>query len=150
MVQPRKPRHGFIDIMKDQCLRQIRKLGVAIVDMVADEIKRSKILKANYPVQQIREIVKALALDNDVVEVKSTGIGEFASIQPGKFCYKCVRHQDASREPSKKVAMASVPWVSFLLQLVIIIPSGWIFEVFCFLSPRTLISSVYWHIHSCT
>ncbi|KAI4373079.1 hypothetical protein MLD38_011242 [Melastoma candidum] len=99
----------FIDIMKDQCLRLICKLGVATVDMVADEIKRSRILKADYQVQQIGEIVKALALDNDIVEVKSTGIGEFASIQPGKSCYKCLRLPGASKEPSKVVAMASVP-----------------------------------------
>ncbi|XP_048140170.1 DNA-directed RNA polymerase III subunit rpc6 [Rhodamnia argentea] len=98
----------FINFLKDQCLKHIRNLKVSTVDTVADAVRRSRVLKDDYSSQQIGDIVRALVLDNDVIEMRSNGLGEFASIPTGRVCYKCRRLPDATKE-HRVGAMASIP-----------------------------------------
>ncbi|KAK3408855.1 hypothetical protein EUGRSUZ_J01004 [Eucalyptus grandis] len=98
----------FINFLKDQCLKHIRNLKIATVDMVADTIQRSRVLKVEYSSHEIGDIVRALVLDNDVIEMRSNGVGEFASIPTGRMCYKCSRSPDAAKE-ARVGAMASIP-----------------------------------------
>ncbi|KAF7849506.1 hypothetical protein BT93_L0711 [Corymbia citriodora subsp. variegata] len=95
----------FVDFLKGQCLKHIRNLKIATVDTVADAVRRSRVLKVDYSSEDIGEIVGALVLDNDVIEMRSNGLGEFAAVPAGGACYKC---RDATKEP-RVGAMASIP-----------------------------------------
>ncbi|KAM1225890.1 hypothetical protein PS2_044095 [Malus domestica] len=90
----------YINLVKDQFAKMIYQHKVATLEGIADAIRKTKIFKTEFTKQQTEEIVRDLVLDNRVVEVKSTGMAEFASIQIGKVCYKC---------KSKVGAMASIP-----------------------------------------
>ncbi|XP_050231613.1 uncharacterized protein LOC126680523 [Mercurialis annua] len=98
----------FILRLKEICTKRIFQLKVATLEGVTDSIKRSGIINMDLTKQQIEEIVKALVLDNELVEVKSNGMGEFTSIPIGQVCYKCVRKGSIRAEP-KPGALASVP-----------------------------------------
>ncbi|KAI4351386.1 hypothetical protein L6164_005756 [Bauhinia variegata] len=98
----------FINIVKDQCLKHIFRQKVATFDGVSEWIRKSGIFKAEITQQQIEEILRALVLDNEITEVKSTGFGEFASVPIGRVCYKCTSKSGHKGEP-KAGAMASVP-----------------------------------------
>ncbi|KAF2323245.1 hypothetical protein GH714_034323 [Hevea brasiliensis] len=114
----------FIQILKEQCTKQIYKLKVATLEGVTDSIRRSGVLNVELTKQQIEEIVKALVLDDEIIEVKSNGMGEFASIPVGKICYKCIRKGSIGGEP-KTGAMASIPCgvCPRMRQLIVMEPS---------------------------
>lgn len=97
----------FIDLLKDQCAKIIYKQRVATVEGILDVIRRTGIFKVEFSTQQIEEILRALVLDNVVMDVKSNGMGEFDSIPVGKVCYKCT-NKGVRGEP-KAGAMASIP-----------------------------------------
>ncbi|XP_031372866.1 DNA-directed RNA polymerase III subunit RPC6 [Punica granatum] len=99
---------AFIDLLKERCLIHISSLKVATVDMISDAIKRSKIFHAECSSQQIGEILRTLVLDNEILEVKSTGLGEFTCIPIGRVCFKLARKPGSAKEP-KAYAMASIP-----------------------------------------
>ncbi|XVF26592.1 hypothetical protein REPUB_Repub14bG0031000 [Reevesia pubescens] len=98
----------YINVLKEQCWRKIYSLKVATLEGVTDAIKRSNVSQIELSKLQIEEIVKALVLDNEVMEVKSSGTGEFASIPVGKVCYKCIGKRGYGGEP-KIGALASIP-----------------------------------------
>ena len=52
--------------------------------------------------------MNALVFDNEILEVKSTGMGEFNSFPIGKVCYRCASKAGLKVEP-KIGAMASIP-----------------------------------------
>ncbi|XVF24801.1 hypothetical protein REPUB_Repub13aG0159000 [Reevesia pubescens] len=98
----------YINVLKEQCWRKIYGLKVATLDGVTDAIKRSNVSQIELSKQQIEEIVKALVLDNEVMEMKSSGTGEFASIPVGKVCYKCIGKRGYGGEP-KVGSLTSIP-----------------------------------------
>ncbi|XP_050235030.1 uncharacterized protein LOC126683223 [Mercurialis annua] len=98
----------FILRLKEICTKRIFQLKVATLEGVTDSIKRSGIINMDLTKQQIEEIVKALVLDNEIIEVRSNGMGEFTSIPIGTVCYKCVRRGSIGGEP-KPGALASIP-----------------------------------------
>ncbi|KAH7568085.1 hypothetical protein JRO89_XS07G0231600 [Xanthoceras sorbifolium] len=53
-----------------------------------DALKRSGVFREDLTKQQIEEILRALVLDADIVELKSNGLGVFANVPVGKVCYK--------------------------------------------------------------
>lgn len=98
----------YINLVKDQFAKMIYQQKVATLEGIADAIRKTKIFKTEFTKQQTEEIVRDLVLDNRVMEVKSTGMGEFASIQIGKVCYKC-KGKGGTRGETKVGAMASIP-----------------------------------------
>lgn len=98
----------FIDLLKEQFVRIINKQGVTTSERILEVVRRSGILKVEITTQQIEEILRVLVLDDKVVEVKSSGMGEFDSIPVGKVCYKCTNKAGLKGEP-KPGAMASIP-----------------------------------------
>ncbi|EXB67305.1 DNA-directed RNA polymerase III subunit RPC6 [Morus notabilis] len=96
-----------INILKDQCLKWIYKQRVATLEGILDAIRKSGISNVELTTVQIEELVRALVLDNEVVEVKSNGMGEFDSIPVGKVCYKST--SKGSRGDPKIGAMSSIP-----------------------------------------
>ena len=98
----------FINLVKDQCLKHIFRQKVDTLDGILEWIRKSKIFSVEFTTKQIEEILRALVLDNEIVEVKSTGFGEFAAVPVGRVCYRCRSKSGHKGEP-KTGAMASIP-----------------------------------------
>uniref|UniRef100_A0A5B7AYA9 Putative DNA-directed RNA polymerase III subunit RPC6-like n=1 Tax=Davidia involucrata TaxID=16924 RepID=A0A5B7AYA9_DAVIN len=99
---------AFISVLKDSCLKIIRKLKVATLEGISDFFKRNKITTVECTTPQIAEILRSMVLDNEIIEVKSTGLGEYASIPIGTVCYRCAAGMGPGQGP-KIGAMASIP-----------------------------------------
>lgn len=98
---------AFIDQLKDLCVKIISKLKVATADGVYDFFKTNRLTNADCTSQQINEILRSMVLDNLVIEVKSTGLGEYHSIPVGEICYRCPPGDFGQRV--KTGAMVSIP-----------------------------------------
>ncbi|XP_057473187.1 probable DNA-directed RNA polymerase III subunit rpc6 [Actinidia eriantha] len=98
----------FIDILKKSCSKIIGKFKVATAQGVYDFCKDNKIISVDITTQQILEILRSMVLDNEIVEVKSTGLGEFHKIPVGTVCYRTASGMGLGRGP-KVGAMASIP-----------------------------------------
>ncbi|KAL4579124.1 hypothetical protein LXL04_015260 [Taraxacum kok-saghyz] len=79
----------FIEVLKNTSIKIIRKLKVVTDEGLYDFIKKNKVVRTECTSQQISEILRALVLDNMIIDVKSTGIGEYHGIPIGKICYRC-------------------------------------------------------------
>ncbi|OMP00093.1 RNA polymerase Rpc34 [Corchorus olitorius] len=90
------------------CWNHINGLQIATLEAVTEYINRTKVPKVQLSKQETAELIGALILDNEVMEVKSSGTGEFASIPVGKVCYKCISKRAHGAEP-KVGAFASIP-----------------------------------------
>ncbi|KAF8406945.1 hypothetical protein HHK36_006066 [Tetracentron sinense] len=98
----------FIKILKEQCLKHIYKLKVATVEGVSESIRKSGLFKVECTTQQIAEIMRALVLDNEIMEVSSTAIGDLASKSTGAIYYRGTSRGGLGGV-SKTGAMASIP-----------------------------------------
>ncbi|CAL5373509.1 unnamed protein product [Camellia sinensis] len=98
----------FIAVLKDSCSKIIRKLKVVTAEGISDFIKRNKITTIECKTHQIEEILKSMVLDNEIFEVKSTGLGEYHSIPIGTACYRSSTGMGLGQGP-KIGAMASIP-----------------------------------------
>ncbi|KAJ6944985.1 hypothetical protein NC651_000118 [Populus alba x Populus x berolinensis] len=98
----------FIESLRQLCKRQIEKKGVATLEEVTDMINSYPAFNVEVTKQQIEEILRTLILDNAIMEVKSNGMGEFASIPFGKVCYRYISKGALGGEP-KAGALASIP-----------------------------------------
>uniref|UniRef100_A0A3N7E6D6 DNA-directed RNA polymerase III subunit RPC6 n=1 Tax=Populus trichocarpa TaxID=3694 RepID=A0A3N7E6D6_POPTR len=98
----------FIESLRQLCKRQIEKKGVATLEEVTDSINSYPAFNVDVTKQQIEEILRTLILDNAIMEVKSNGMGEFASIPFGKVCYRYISKGALGGEP-KAGALASIP-----------------------------------------
>lgn len=99
----------LIKFLKEFSVKQINKLKVATAGIVLDSIWRSGAFKIDLTEQQIKDVLKALVLDNEIIETTSTRLGEFASILVGKVCYKCCRSKGGRGEEPQTGALASIP-----------------------------------------
>ncbi|XP_062229169.1 uncharacterized protein LOC133926984 [Phragmites australis] len=70
-----------------RCLAQVEKLGAATAQMIHHGIERDE-PSAGYAMDKIKDILRTMALDKVLEEVKSTGEGEFAAVRSGTMCYR--------------------------------------------------------------
>ncbi|XP_076909098.1 uncharacterized protein LOC143566232 [Bidens hawaiensis] len=98
---------AYVDQLKDLCLKIIRRLKVATPDGVYDFFKANRLTNTECTGQQIIEILRSMVLDNMIIDVKSTGLGEYHSIPVGQVCYRC-SVGDANQGP-KAGALVSLP-----------------------------------------
>ncbi|BAS98509.1 DNA-directed RNA polymerase III subunit RPC6 isoform X1 [Oryza sativa Japonica Group] len=70
-----------------RCLDQIDKLGVATAESIHEGISR-ECSNLAYSTEQVRDILRTMALDREVEEVRSTGAGEFGDLRAGRVCYR--------------------------------------------------------------
>ncbi|KAK3019969.1 hypothetical protein RJ639_003016 [Escallonia herrerae] len=98
----------FISSLKELCFKIIQKHRVITGEGVHDFIKRVKATTVECTSQQISEILKSMVLDNQIIEVKSTGLTEYHSIPLGKVCYRCAP-VGAVAQDTGAGAMASIP-----------------------------------------
>ncbi|KAG5548078.1 hypothetical protein RHGRI_013688 [Rhododendron griersonianum] len=94
----------YTRVLRESCLRIVKKMKVATTEGISEFITRNKITKADCTRQQIEEILSSMVLDNEIIEVKSTGLGEYHKIPIGTDCYRA-----ASRMGLGQGAMASIP-----------------------------------------
>ncbi|XP_076933917.1 uncharacterized protein LOC143599988 [Bidens hawaiensis] len=99
---------AYVDQLKDLCLKIIRRLKVATADGVYDFFKANRLTHTECSSQQIIEILRSMVLDNMIIDVKSTGLGEYHSIPVGQVCYRC-SVGDAANQGPKAGALVSVP-----------------------------------------
>ncbi|PIN15632.1 RNA polymerase III, subunit C34 [Handroanthus impetiginosus] len=98
----------FINVLKQLCLRYMHRQKVATLEGVHNELKKSQVLKFPISSQQVGEILYSLVLDNEIIEVKSTGLGEYHSIPIGTVCYRVASGTGAGKGP-RIGAFASIP-----------------------------------------
>ncbi|XP_006656216.1 DNA-directed RNA polymerase III subunit rpc6 [Oryza brachyantha] len=85
-------RNGQLDSVavasaRRRCLDQVDKLGVAPADAIHEGISRDCPGVA-YSIEQVRDILRTMALDRELEEVRSTGVGQFSDHRAGKVCYR--------------------------------------------------------------
>ncbi|CAI9117846.1 OLC1v1019331C2 [Oldenlandia corymbosa var. corymbosa] len=91
-----------IEGLKRACLKFIVSKEVATVEVIYELLKRSKVITSECTKEQIEEILKYMLLDNEIIEVESTGLGEYHLFPVGTLCYRLAKGRKTS-------AMASNP-----------------------------------------
>ncbi|KAL1349513.1 hypothetical protein HN51_026025 [Arachis hypogaea] len=98
----------LINAVKSVCLNYISRQKVVTCDGVLEWSRKSGVFTAEVSNQQIEEILRTLVLDDEIIEVKSTGYGDFENVPVGRVCYKCKSKGGVRGEP-KDGAMSSIP-----------------------------------------
>ena len=80
-------------------LKYIFQQTVATVDQILEWIQKKDVFSVDFTPHQIEEILRAMVLDDQIVEMKSTGFGEFSSVPVGKVCYRCKHKSGCKVEP---------------------------------------------------
>ncbi|KAL5199808.1 hypothetical protein ABZP36_021011 [Zizania latifolia] len=73
--------------VRRRCLDQVERLEVATADAILSGISRDH-PSVGYSIEQIRDILRTMALDGVLEEVRSTGVGEFSDLRAGRVCYR--------------------------------------------------------------
>ncbi|KAM5578783.1 DNA-directed RNA polymerase III subunit rpc6 [Rosa sericea] len=94
----------FIKVVKGELVKVISDQKIATVEDISLAIRTKKFLTVNLSPQELKQILDALVLDNEVLKVVSTGTGDFGHIKAGKDCYKC-----CERGKPNLASMASIP-----------------------------------------
>ncbi|PIA26753.1 hypothetical protein AQUCO_08900007v1 [Aquilegia coerulea] len=95
----------FINDLRQLCKRIVYSQKVVSIESISKSIREKGYLKVECPIQQIAEIMRSLVLDNLLMEVTSTGMGEFEAFRVGSLCYRGINKAGAP----KVEAMASIP-----------------------------------------
>ena len=99
----------YIKILKETCVRVLSKLKVATAEGISESINKTGLCATECSTQQIAEILRALVLDNEIMEVRSSGSGAFSSIPIGAVCYRCTNKGGLGGGGPTIGAMASIP-----------------------------------------
>lgn len=97
----------FITVLRDTCFKVIELLKVATVEGIHNFLKKRKVVECTS--QQIAEILNSMVLDNAIIEVKSTGLGEYHPIPVGSVCYRTASGVALGTGPKTIGPMASIP-----------------------------------------
>ncbi|KAF5180680.1 Dna-directed rna polymerase iii subunit rpc6 [Thalictrum thalictroides] len=96
---------NFIEVLKGVCKRIVYDQKVVSIESLSNSIKQKGVLNVECPLQQIAQIMQSLVLDNVLMEVTSTGMGEFEAFRAGTKCYR----RGKKGGDSAVGAMASIP-----------------------------------------
>ncbi|XP_076925272.1 uncharacterized protein LOC143588040 [Bidens hawaiensis] len=101
---------SYIDQLKDAFLKILqRELTVTTAEGLYEFIKKiGLIINTKCTSQQVSELLGLMVLENLIIEVKSSGLGEYYSIPVGTVCYRCP-DGNLNQDRSKTGALASVP-----------------------------------------
>ncbi|EPS63446.1 hypothetical protein M569_11341, partial [Genlisea aurea] len=98
----------IIESLKGACLAIMRMQRVATPEIVHDAMKKRGVLNFDVSSLQIGEIMASLFLDKHLMEVKSTGMGDYELIPAGENCYRIATGDGAARGP-RIGGFASIP-----------------------------------------
>ncbi|KAL4322798.1 hypothetical protein HN51_067960 [Arachis hypogaea] len=113
----------LINVMKSVCLKYISRQKVVTRDGVLEWSRKSGVFTAEVSNQQIEEILQTLVLDDEIIEVKSTGYWDFENVPVDRVCY-ISKSKGGVREP-KDGAMSSggvCPRINFCIPDDIVSP----------------------------
>ncbi|GAB2297179.1 hypothetical protein Dimus_031292 [Dionaea muscipula] len=103
---------GLIDSLNEVCLQHVRRSIVTTAEGIHNFVRTNaltkQIFKVEISLQQIKEILSSMVLDNTIIELKSTGYGEFLKFPSGSLCYKLNKKAAAQQGP-RTGALASIP-----------------------------------------
>ncbi|KAK1403086.1 DNA-directed RNA polymerase III subunit RPC6 [Heracleum sosnowskyi] len=101
----------LINSFKKICFQILQqKLKVATAEGVHSFFIKRKLYNGEISRDQIAEILRSMVLDNQIVEVKSTGLEEYHSIPVGEVCYRCATGGGLGETSKTKTgAMVSIP-----------------------------------------
>lgn len=99
----------LINSFKKICFQILQqKLKVATAEGVHSFFVKKKLYNGEVSREKIAEILRSMVLDNEILEVKSTGLEEYHSIPVGEVCYRCATGRGIG-EALKSGAMISIP-----------------------------------------
>ncbi|CAK8535955.1 unnamed protein product [Lathyrus sativus] len=101
----------YINSLKDVCLKCIFMQKVSTCDGCLEWIKRSGVFNTEVTKKQMEEILQTLVLDDEIMQMISTGQGDFASIPVGKTCY-ISKSKGGVRGEKKTADLTSFPCFS--------------------------------------
>ncbi|CAI9095062.1 OLC1v1030922C2 [Oldenlandia corymbosa var. corymbosa] len=96
----------FINDLKNICMTIIGRQKVATFEGIYDLLK--KVTKVECTEQHVGEILNSMLLENEIIEVKSTGWGEYHSFPVGTLCYRLGSGAGLGKG-ARVGAMASIP-----------------------------------------
>ncbi|KAG8375073.1 hypothetical protein BUALT_Bualt10G0062300 [Buddleja alternifolia] len=79
---------ALINVLEQLCFRYIRAQKVVTLEGVHNELKKNRVVTFDISSQQVGEILNSMVLDNNIIEVKSTGLRDYHSIPIGTVCYR--------------------------------------------------------------
>lgn len=99
----------YIATLRDACRAFIKRNKVATLDSLHKQVDQASTVPV--PQEQTAKLLEMMVLDNELVEVKSTGLGEFSRIRVGENCYKLSNAAAAGGDQSTPItgAYASIP-----------------------------------------
>ncbi|KZV45239.1 DNA-directed RNA polymerase III subunit rpc6-like [Dorcoceras hygrometricum] len=98
----------LINALQRLCLKYMMAQRVATLQGVQNELKRSGVVNFEVSAQQVSEILNSMVLDDQIIEVKSTGLGDYHSIPIGTICYRTASVAGIAKG-AKVGAFASTP-----------------------------------------
>ncbi|CAJ2679544.1 DNA-directed RNA polymerase III subunit RPC6-like isoform X1 [Trifolium pratense] len=101
----------LIDALKKVCVKCISMQRVSTCDGCLEWCKKTGVFTTEVTEKQIKGILETLVLDNEIMQMTSTGYGDFASIPVGKTCYIC-KNKGVVKGGKKSVDSTSFPCFS--------------------------------------
>ncbi|EYU32313.1 hypothetical protein ABFS82_10G105300 [Erythranthe guttata] len=99
----------LIKAVQDMCLRFLRAQKVTTIEGVHNDLKKSRVLTFEPSREQVVDILNSMVLDNNIIEVKSSGLGDYHSIPIGTVCYRVASGAGVAKGGPKKGGFASIP-----------------------------------------
>ncbi|GER30492.1 DNA-directed RNA polymerase III subunit RPC6 [Striga asiatica] len=99
---------ALIDVLRKVSYRYISIQKVGTVDGAHGYLLKNRVVNFSISPEQVGEILNSMVLDNEIIEVKSTGYGDYYSIPIGATCYRVAGGGGAHKGP-RLGAFASMP-----------------------------------------
>ncbi|KAH6760867.1 hypothetical protein C2S52_008462 [Perilla frutescens var. hirtella] len=100
----------FIKQLKGFCIKHLKVHKVATLEGIHKILLEGEVVKGQIPIEHIAELLNTMVLDDQILEVKSTGLGDYYRLPVGKTCYRLpAAGGGASAERSTAGAFASIP-----------------------------------------
>ncbi|GER28078.1 DNA-directed RNA polymerase III subunit rpc6 [Striga asiatica] len=99
---------ALIDVLRKVSYRYISVQKVGTVEGTHSYLVKNKVVNFSISTEQVGEILNSMVLDDEIIEVKSTGYGDYYSIPIGTTCYRVTGGGRAQKGP-KLGAFAAIP-----------------------------------------
>ncbi|MED6208539.1 hypothetical protein PIB30_046112 [Stylosanthes scabra] len=103
----------YISQLREACLRYISRSSVSSRNGISEYITKGGCFPST-TTEEVDQILENLVLDDEIIEVKSTGYGDYENFPVGRVCYRCKSKGGGSNNNNengggKTGAMASIP-----------------------------------------
>lgn len=78
----------FIKQLKEFCIKHLRMHKVATQEGIHRILHEGEVVKDPIAIKHIAELLNTMVLDDQILEVKSTGLGDYYRLPVGKTCYR--------------------------------------------------------------